>query len=74
MNIQGFISFRTNWFAILVVQGTLKSLLQHHISKASILWHSALFLVKLLHPYMTTGKTINFDCKDLCQQSDVSTF
>ena len=43
---------------LLAVQGTLKSLLQHHSSKASILWHSAVFIVQLLHPYMTTGKTI----------------
>jgi len=54
----GLISFRIGWFDLLTVQGTLKSLLQHHSSKASILWHSALFIVQLLHPYMTTGKTI----------------
>ena len=48
----------TDWLYLLVVQGTLKSLLQHHSSKASILWHSAFFTVKLSHPYMTTGKTI----------------
>ena len=53
------ISFRIEWFDLLVVQGTLKSLLQHHISKALILWHSALFMVQLSHPYMTTGKTID---------------
>ena len=47
-----------DWFALLAVQGTLKSLLQHHNSKASILWHSAFFIVQLSHPYMTTGKTI----------------
>ena len=52
------ISFRTNWFAMLAVQGTLKSLLQHHSSKASILQHSAFFIVQLSHPHMTTGKTI----------------
>ena len=57
MNIRG-ISFRTDWFALLVVQGTLKSLLQHHSSKASILWHSALFILQLSPPYVTTGKTI----------------
>ena len=51
-------SSRIDWFDILVVQGTLKSLLQHHSSKASILQHSAFFMVQLLHPYMTTGKTI----------------
>jgi len=54
----GLISFRVEWLDLLAVQGTLKSLLQHHSSKASILWHSALFIVQLLHPYMTTGKTI----------------
>ena len=47
-----------DWFDLLAVQGTLKSLLQHHSSKASILWHSAFFIVQLSHPYMTTGKTI----------------
>ena len=51
------ISFRINWFDILAVQGTLKSLLQHHSSKTSILRHSAFFMVQLSHPYMTTGKT-----------------
>ena len=54
----GLISFRMDWLDLLVVQGTLKSLLQHHSSKASVLWHSAFFTVQLLHPYMTTGKTI----------------
>ena len=54
----GLISFRMDWFDLLAVQGTLKSLLQHHRSKASILWHSALFRVKLSHPYVTIGKTI----------------
>ena len=54
----GLISFRTDWLDLLAVQGTLKSLLQHHSSKASILHHSALFIVQLSHPYMTTGKTI----------------
>ena len=54
----GLISFRMNWFDLLAVQGTLNSLLQHHSSKASILRHSALFMVQLSHPYMTTGKTI----------------
>ena len=51
------ISFRMDWMDLLAVQGTLKSLLPHHSSKASILWHSALFMVQLSHPYMTTGKT-----------------
>ena len=54
----GLISFRMDWFDLLAVQGTLKSLLQHHSSKALILWHSAFFTVQLSHPYMTTGKTI----------------
>ena len=54
----GLISFRMNWLDFLAVQGTLKSLLQHHSSKASILWCSAFFIVQLSHPYMTTGKTI----------------
>ena len=54
----GLISFRMIWFDLLAVQGTLKSLLQHHSSKASILQHSAFFIVQLLHPYMTLGKTI----------------
>ena len=54
----GLISFRMDSFDLFVVQGTLKSLLQHHSSKASILWHSAFFIVQLSHPYMTTGKTI----------------
>ena len=54
----GLISFRIDWFNLLAVQGTLKSLLQHHSSKASILQHSAFFIVWLSHPYMTTGKTI----------------
>ena len=54
----GLTSFRMNWLDLLVVQGTLKSLLQHHSSKASILWHSAFFIVQFSHPHMTTGKTI----------------
>ena len=54
----GLISFRMDWLDVLIVQGTLKSLLQHHSSKASILWCSAFFIVPLSHPYMTTGKTI----------------
>jgi len=53
----GLISFRMDWLDLLVVQGTLKSLLQHHSSKESIHWHSAYFIVQLSHPYMTTGKT-----------------
>ena len=54
----GLISFRMDWLDHLAVQGTLKSLLQHHSSKASILWHSAFYTVQLSYPYMTTGKTI----------------
>ena len=54
----GLISFRMDWLDLLAVQGTLKSLLQHHSLKASILWPSAFFMVQLSHPYMTTGKTI----------------
>ena len=64
----GLISFRMDWFDLLAVQGTLKSLLQHHSSKLSILWHSAFFTVQISHPHMTTGKTIaltrrTFVCK-----------
>ena len=64
----GLISFRMDWLDLPAVQGILKSLLQHHSSKASILWHSAFFTVQLSHPYMTTGKTIaltrwTFVCK-----------
>ena len=54
----GLISFRMDWLDLLAVQGTLKDLFQHHTSKASVLWHSAFFIVQLSHPYMTTGKTI----------------
>ena len=54
----GLVSFRMDWLDLLAVQGTLKSLLQHHSSKASILRHSAFFTVQLSHPYMTTGKTV----------------
>ena len=54
----GLISFRMDWLDLLTVQGTLKSLLQHHSSKASLLWHSAFFIVQLSHPYMTTRKII----------------
>ena len=56
--IPGLISFRMDWLDLLAVQGTLKSLLQHHSSKSSILWRSAFFIVQLSHPYMTTGKPI----------------
>ena len=53
------ISFRTDWLDLLVIQGPLKSLLQHQSSKASVLWHSSFFIVQLSHPYLTTGKTID---------------
>ena len=56
--IPGLISFRMAWFYLRAVQGTLKSLLQHHSSKVSILWCSAFFIIQISHPYMTTGKTI----------------
>ena len=65
----GLISFRMDWLDLLAVQGTLKSLLQHHHSKASILWRSAFFIVQLSHPYTTSGKTI-----DLCWQSNIFAF
>ena len=59
----GLISFRIDWLDLLAVQGTPKSLLQHHSSKASILWCSAFYIVQLSHPYMTTGKTIALTIK-----------
>ena len=59
----GLISFKIDWFVLLVVQGTLQSLLQHFNSKASILWSSAFFIVQLSHPYMTTGKNIALNIK-----------
>ena len=71
--IPGLISFRMDWLDLLVVQGTVKSLLQHHSSKASVLWRSAFFTVQLSHPYMTTGKTIALT-RCLCWQSNVSAF
>ena len=70
----GLISFRIDRFYLLAVQGTLKSLLQHHSSKASILRLSAFFIVQLSHLYMTTGKTIAFDDVNFCWQSDASAF
>ena len=74
----GLISFVIDWFNLLAVQGTLKSLFQHHNSKLSILRHSAFFVVQLSYPYMTTGKTIVLldfiDKVDLCQQNDASAF
>ena len=69
----GLISFRIDWFDLLAVQETLKSLLQHHNSKASILWCSAFFMIQLSHPYITTGKIIALTIW-LCPQSDVSVF
>ena len=70
----GLISFRMDRLDLPAVQGTLKSLLQHHSSKASILLHSAFFTVQLSHPYMTTGKTIALTRLDLCWQSNLSAF
>ena len=69
----GLISFRMDWLDLLAVQGTLKSLLQHHSSKASILWYSAFLVVQLSHPYMTT-KNYSLDETDLCWQRNVSAF
>ena len=69
----GLVSFRMDWLDLLAAQGTLKSLLQHHSSKASILQCSAFFTVQLSHPYMTTGKTMALKT-DLCWQSNVSAF
>ena len=70
----GLISFRMDWFDLLSVQGTLKGLLQHHSSKASILWLSVFFIVHLSHPYMTIGKKHSFDWMDICWQNNVSAF
>ena len=70
----GLISFRMDWLDLLAVQGTLKSLLQQHSSKAAILRHSAFFIVQLSHPYMTPEKTIALTTMDLCWQSNVSAF
>ena len=77
----GLISFRMDWLYLLAVQGTLKSLLQHYSSTASIFWRSAFFTVQLSHPYMTTGKTIALtaaaaellqSCPTLCDPMDCS--
>ena len=68
------IPLRIDWFDLLVIQETLKSLLQYHGSKASILRHSAFFMVQHSHAYMTTGKNHSFNQTDLCQQSNVSAF
>ena len=73
MNTQDW-SFRMDWLDLLAVQGTLKSLFQHHSSKAAILWHSAFFIVQVSHPYMTTGTNHSLDWTDLCWQSNVSGF
>ena len=70
----GLISLRMDWLDLLAVRGTLKSLLQHHSSKSSILWCSAFFIVQLSHPYMTIGKTTTLTIWTFCQQSDVSAF
>ena len=70
----GLISFRIDWLDLLAVQGTLKSLLQHHITKASIPWCSAFFIVQFSHAYMTTEKNHSFHYVDLCRQSNVSAF
>ena len=70
----GLISFRMDWLDLLAVQGTLKSLLQHHCSKASVLQCSAFFIVQLSHPYMTTEKNHSLDKTDLCWQSNASAF
>ena len=70
----GLICFRNGWLALLAVQGTLKSLLQHHSSKTSILWHSAFFTVQLSHRYITTGRTIALTRWDLSRQSNISAF
>ena len=64
----GLISFRMDWLDLLAVQGTLKSLLQHHSSKASILWCSAFLIVQLSHPHMTTGKTISLTSRTFVGQ------
>ena len=70
----GLIFFKMDWLDLLAVQGTLKSLLQHHLSKTSVLWCSAFFMVQLSNPNMTTGKTIDLTICDLCGQSDISAF
>ena len=70
----GLMSFRMDWSDLLAVQGTLKSLLQHHSSKASILRRSAFFTVQLSHPYMTTGKTIALTRQTFVGKSNVSAF
>ena len=70
----GLISFRMDWLDLLVVRGTLKSLLKHHSSEASVLWCSAFFTVQLSHPYMTTGKTIALTRRTFVGKFNVSAF
>ena len=70
----GLISFRIDRLDLLAVQGTFKSLLQHHSSKASVLRFSTFFLIQFSHPYTTTAKNLSFDYMDLCWQRDVSAF
>ena len=72
--VEGLLSLKIDWFDLLAVQGTFRSLLQHHSPKAPILWRSAFFMVQLSQPYMTTGKDHSLDYTDLCQQSNVSAF
>ena len=74
VNIQDWISSRMDWLDLLAVQGTFKSLLQHHSSEASILLCSAFFIVQLSHPYMNTGKNIALTRQTFCRQSTVSAF
>ena len=71
---QRLVSFRMDWLDLLAVQGTLKSLLQHHSSNASILRCSAFFTVQISHPYMTTGKIISLTMMDICWKSNISAF
>ena len=70
----GLISFMIDWLDLLAVQGALKSLLQHHSSKASVLWCSVLFIIQLSHPYMITGKKIQFWLDGLLSSNNVSAF
>ena len=70
----GLISLKIDWFELLAVPGTFGSLLQYHGLKASIVWHSAFFMVQLLQPYMTTGETTALTNTDLCRQSNISAF
>ena len=72
MNIQGW--FPLGLTGLILLSKGLSSLLQHHSSKASVLWHSVVFMIQLSHPHMTTRKNYSFDYMDLCQQSDVSAF